>query len=429
MPEVLVIGGGLAGISAAFAAQELGADVLIVEAGPRLGGILQPLATALGPIDQGPTTFSGRHADLWWLIHRCGLDAEAFRLAEAPRFLVRDGRLEGITPSLLALARTRALSRREKIRALAEVFVRTRPPAGPESLHDFFARRFGERVATGPVNAVLTGVFAGDLRRLDAARCLPAVVAAERQSGSVIRGMTTGGSAPTGRPGLWSLRGGLHTVGAAAAALPHHLGAPVTKIRAQGAGWRVETAQGAFEAGSVVVAAQAPAAGRLLGLPILEEAPYAPMAVVHWADEAGVSGLPAGFGSLAPAREGTFALGTLHTGEMLGEGHKRYATFVGGLRQPQRVDLPDDELVAGIQGDLRRLVGGRFGELLGVCRWDRAVYQPNIGHDPRPLANPAPGLFLAGSYLGSSAMKDAVASGRVAGTLAAAARIRQRRAA
>jgi oxygen-dependent protoporphyrinogen oxidase len=152
-------------------------------------------------------------------------------------------------------------------------------------------------------------------------------------------------------------------------------------------------------------------AGRLLA-----GFPYAPIALAQWVETSpGESRLPQGFGYLAAPCEKTFALGVLFVGDLLSESPRRFSAFIGGGIAPERVACSDAELLAGVQGDLARLTGGTVGQLAGVTRWERAVFQPPVGHLASlarlQAAMAGSPVALAGSYFGGAAMKDALISG------------------
>jgi hypothetical protein len=135
---------------------------------------------------------------------------------------------------------------------------------------------------------------------------------------------------------------------------------------------------------------------------------YIPITVTHWTSSD--ARLPTGFGYLAVPSEGLFGLGTIFR-----EAH--YSTFVRGAEHT------DAQLVEGINADLKRLTGGKAEKVLRVERHTHAVFQPTVTGVPirdsvMPLSEAA-GLTLAGSYLASAAMKDALISGFSAGRKAA----------
>jgi predicted NAD/FAD-binding protein len=218
----------------------------------------------------------------------------------------------------------------------------------------------------------------------------------------------------TGKRGFYTLKGGLGRIGEAAAqALDLQLSSPVREVRREGEGFRV---QGVTEwrARALVVATEAHSAAKLLwpiapdlgaALGTLE---YVPISVVHWTSEH--AQLPKGFGYLAVPSEGLFALGTLFR-----EAH--FSTFVRGAEHS------DAQHVDGIAADLLRLTGGRIDKVMRIERHPHAVFQPTVTALPTRDAlvgmSDAAGVTLAGSYLGSAAMKDALASGFAAGLKAA----------
>lgn len=441
-PRVAVIGGGLAGIAAGLALRANGIPYVVLEAEPTLGGKARTVSLDGALLERGPVSFNGRHDVIWRLLEALGLEGEAVEVGTAQsapgrahrpsaRFLVRHGTLQGLSPHPLSLLTTGALSWPERWRLLTE---RWNPlPVGvDESVHTFFARRFGESFAAGPLAAFVTGVFAGDPQRLSVEACFPELVERTRQHGSFVKAML---AAPKPRRrGVFTLRGGMGQIAhRASALLDARTGAAVTALERIASGWRVTAGQYVVEVEQLVMATEAPVAAKLLwpSLPELGhelgQVEYAPLTLLHWREHfAGGSRLPAGFGYLAPPSAQKFALGTLFMSDLHGEAsdQRRFSTFIGGALTPERAALSDAELLEGLNRDLAALTGGAAGDVLHVERWRHAVYQPNLGHHERRevlgrrvLKQP---LLLAGSYLGAAAMKDAIDSGFAAGETAAA---------
>lgn len=431
MPEavdVAVVGGGLAGLAAALALKEQGRRVVVLEAGPTLGGKAGTRATPAGDFPTGPTSFNGRNPVFWRLLEGLGLAATARKLhpRAGARFIVREGKLEGIHPNPLSVLTTGALTLQDKL-ALAKDLLGSSPGAGAEdeSLDAFLERRFGRALVDHFFAAVLTGIFAGDLKQLSAASCMPALVTAEKEYGSVLRGALSALRAKEvgARPGLYTLDGGFGRIGEAAAArLANRTQCPVLSLERTQHGVLVRHAQGELAAQDVVLATEAPQAAALLGAlcpaaaQVLAGFRYAPLALAQWAEVTPQdSRLPYGFGYLAAPVEGCFALGTLFVGDLQSESPRRFSTFVGGGLFPDRAGLDDAALWDGVRADVQRLTGGVVGQPLGVVRWPQAVFQPPPGHGAmlarlRAALGELP-VVLAGSYLGGAAMKDALASG------------------
>ena len=430
--DVLVLGGGLAGISAALELQRLGRRVLVVDKAAQLGGKAGHTQTPVGPFPTGPTSFNGRYPVFWRLLELLGLSDEATKLkpVSSERYIVRDGKLNGLRPHPLSVLGTGALSLGDKW-ALAKEFLSPSPArseGADESLEALLVRRFGQKTVDHFLSAVMTGIFAGDLRTLSAQACMPALVTAEKEYGSVLKGaleaMKT--SEAGARPGLYAFAQGFGVVGARAAErLTCSLETEIESLTIDAQGvtlvGRRHDATVAFHAGALVIATEADVAARLLGrsMPataaVLSEFKYAPVTLLQWAEKTpGDSRLPLGFGYLTAPIEGLFALGTLFVSDLLEESPRRFSTFIGGALGAERAARSDFELLEGVQGDLTRLTGGTIGQVLQVVRWPRAVFQPAVGHATqlaRLKATLGGSVALAGSYFGGAAMKDALVSG------------------
>ena len=409
--KAIVVGGGLAGISAALTLVERGHQVTLLEQEPQLGGKARTQVDGERLLELGPNSFAGRHQEVWRLLERLQLEPLRLGAQTRVRYLVQGGRLRALTPHPLSILRVLPL--RAVPRILREL--RVRPGAGEESVYDFVARRFGALAANALASALVTGVYAGDPRTLSLQACFPALAQWEHDYGSILRALPR---AKPSRAGIFTVRGGLGAIGVRAQEVlgdRARCGVNGTKI----ATGEVHLRDQVMRADAVIVATSARAAALLCSDSALAMAlaafTYAPLTVVHWRGEAR---LPHGFGYIAPESEKLFALGTIFASDLLGESERRFASLVGGTLHPERAALNDDELVHGIDSDLRKLTGGRISDVLRVKRWTQGVVQPFIGHKQRVArahaAAARAGLVLAGAYLGSGAMHDAVATGHAA---------------
>jgi oxygen-dependent protoporphyrinogen oxidase len=341
--------------------------------------------------------------------------------------------------SPLALLRTPLLSPGGKLRLLAEPFVR-RANAGDESVAEFIGRRLGAQVVEGFVGPFLTGVYAGDERELGAEAVFPSLVEMERRSGSIVFGALAGlfRRRPRGLRGSHSAAEGL---GPFARSLAERLVEPValenrvTGVRRDGDRWLVRTSGPAGEsrvrATRVVLAVPADQAGEILrgvssdladDLAAIEYAPI--VGVPLGVDPSAVREKIEGFGFIVPRRAEIKLLGCLYMSQLFPSrapaGRELLQCLVGGMRWPEVVDLPDDEIVKQVCADLDQILGLREEpRVLAVTRWRQAIPQPKRDHVARiarirkQLAE-LPGIALAGAYLGGISVSDALESGLIA---------------
>ena len=415
--RIAVIGGGMAGLSAAHEILRRGGEPLVFESEARPGGKVGTRSEQGYLTEDGPN-FLARALDP--LLDTAGLREEVVKPAPPmTRWVHLDGRVLR-APSLPLLARAGVF------RALLEPFF-AKPLREDLPLRAFLEQRLGRRAGGLAARVMSAGVYAGDPDALSARDAFPSL-GALGEKGSLIVNAFRREKKPDAPPktGIWTLRRGLGSLATAvAAALGERLrtGARVTQLSRAGKGWDVQGAR--FD--SVVLAVPAAAAAELTKgfAPKFAEAARAlrsaPVTVVHLGLPQ--QSLPRGFGML-DADGSLHGVGILLPGSMLPgrapQGRTLVTAICGGARHPERAALPDRELVAGLMGDLRTTWGvHEEPEYVRVVRWERAIPQYQPGHrervrEARALLAGVPGLELAGAAWDGVSVPDVARSGAAA---------------
>jgi oxygen-dependent protoporphyrinogen oxidase len=432
--DVLVVGAGISGLALATRLADRGVAVRVIDAAPVAGGNLRTrrAETSAGAwlLDLGPNSFGDASAPFMELVRAAGIEDRLVRsTAGGRRFVWRRRRLREVPSHPLKFLFSGLLPVTGMLRLAREPFVAARPASAPEeSLGAFCDRRLGRAAREKLLTPVVGGIYAGDPMRLGAESAFPAMIALEREHGSLIRAAMRG-KGPPSRGTLSSFRDGLAEL---PAALARRLGESLTtgadarRVSRDGDGWRVTAADGReFAAATLVVATPAATTAFLLApldAPLAAElgaVEYAPMTVVHvGVRRDAVRALPPGFGFLVPRDEGLRILGAIFSSVLFDgrapAGHALLTIFAGGSLDAGAASLGDDAVRAFVLADLGRAIG-LSGEpaLVEITRWPRAIPQYVVGHRDRvaridELVRRHAGLRLAGNWRGGIAMPDCV---------------------
>lgn len=445
--RLVVIGGGIAGLAAAWAARAADRDleIVVLEREDEVGGKARTLVRGEWMVEAGPTGFLSGTPELDRLITTCGLDESVRRAdpAAARRFIQLDGRMRRVSPHPIALVRAGLLTVAGCARMLAEIAVSARRDQSDESVWDFAARRLGNEVADRLILPMTLGVFAGDAHRLSLAASFPAMAALEREHGSLIRGMI---ARALHRP-RGAKRAALHSFDLGMQTLPRTLAlrgdfqvrcnADVRELIRTARGWQVVIGGQAdvIPADAIVLASPPATSATLLRQhhPFLAtelDAIYCPpVAVVALGYGPGEwDGIPPGFGVLVARGEGFRMLGNLwdtwlYPGRSPA-GHLLIRAVYGGGIDPDAAELRGADLLELARSEVARLYGlhapPRFAE---VVHWPRAIPQYELGHPERVqriehAVADLPGIFVTGSGLRGVAFPAAAADGARTGEAA-----------
>jgi squalene-associated FAD-dependent desaturase len=439
--KVAVIGGGLAGITAAIALAETGADVTLLEARPRLGGATCSFGRDGLTVDTGQHIFLGCCSAYRGLLDRLGMTGhttlqDRFDVTVlAPggkKARLRRTALPGPLHMLPALGRYPFLSRTERASvarpALAMRFVDPADPAADTQRFGDWLARHGQSERTRRALWDLFSVSALNIAGDDASLALAAVVVKTGLLGK-------NNAADIGVPTL--PLGELH--GDAGATLLAKLGGQValsTKVSAiepdSGGGFRIALAQGApVAADAVVLAVPHEKAAPLIPAGALPEQTVAgwaglgasPIVNVHVIYDRPVMDLPFVAAIDSPVQ---WVFDRTKISGMDKPGHQYLAISLSAA--DQFADTPVAELQEQFLPALAELFpaarDARVTEFF-VTRERRATFRQTPGSGAlRPkTATARPGLVLAGAWTDTGwpdTMEGAVRSG-----LAAAAELRR----
>jgi protoporphyrinogen/coproporphyrinogen III oxidase len=383
MKHVVIVGGGISGLTTALHLKDRssgvpgGIHITVLEASDDPGGNIRTRRKEGFIVERGPNGYLDNVTATAALVRRLGLEGEVRKADEsaAKRFLYRNGKLHPLPSGPVSFLFSPVLSPPGRLRVLAEPLARPRPEGVDETIFDFAARRIGREAASVLIDAMVSGVFAGNVRELSLASSFPKMAAMEAEHGGLVKAMLarmkerkaakrdvavkrgrgedveelTRPGGPAGPGGtLTSFRQGMDTL---PMALARDLGGAVrcgvevagvermhgpgdsVAVRPVGTGpmaspeksptshpsWLIRLASGeALPADAVLLAVPAPRAAPLLqGLDaalasVVSEIRTAPLAVVALAfDAAAMGGAPRGFGFLVPRGTGPRILGCL----------------------------------------------------------------------------------------------------------------------
>jgi len=445
--EVVVVGGGIAGLTAALALRERGRDVLLLEGGPRLGGVIRTEAIDGFVVDAGPDAILAQKPEGLALCNALGLAGRVIptRPQAHTVLVLHRGRLHPLPEGMALAVPTRVLpfvrsglfSWPGKLRMSLDVVLPRRADDGDdESIAAFLRRRFGAEAVARIGEPLMAGIHAGDPERLSMRATFPRLVELERRHGSLIRALWASrprGPAAAARPAFYSLAGGLEElVDAIARRLTPasvRLGARVDRLARRDGVLSVTLRGGdTITARAVIAAVPAWAAAPLVSTlsaeaaSILQAIPFASSATVAlgYRREDVAHPLDA-HGLLIPRGEGLRACAcTFASAKFAGraaEGQVLLRAFLGGVRDPGVLDLDDSELAALVRRELGPVLGLRGTAVMErVYRWPRSTPQMGIGHLDRiarldAIVGGLPGLFLTGAGLHGAGLPDSIADG------------------
>jgi oxygen-dependent protoporphyrinogen oxidase len=466
MKRIAIIGGGIAGLTAAFyleKARRAGADLqwTLFEKSSRLGGVLETEQRDGFVLEAGADSFLTAKPDATRLCQELGIGSELIASNDATRktYILVKGKLVPIPQGLEFMVPTRVwpmattplFSFSTKLRMAAELFSGARKNAKDgsvkdESVGDFVRRHFGQEMVDRVAEPLLSGVYGGNVEALSIQAVLPRFAEMERKHGSLVRATLRAKKQNSSKkqnenktqsakpqPLFSSLKNGMQQIiDALAAALPPssiRLQQENISVRQVNDDWQVESSglQERFQ--TVLLAVPAPSAATLLrqSHPALIEGlsgiQYTSSAAVALAYDHLVD-LPPGHGFLVPRseRRKLMACTFVHRkfNHRAPQGKSLLRCFFSSSRIPDLLTYGEESLQQIARQELESILGVKAEPVFArTFRWDRAMAQYETGHLERvaemeKIIAAMPGFHIIGNSFHGIGVPDCIKSARLA---------------
>jgi protoporphyrinogen/coproporphyrinogen III oxidase len=455
MKRIAIIGGGISGLSAAYALEEKrksGASVeyVLFESSPRLGGVIVTDHVDGCIVEAGPDSFLTEKPWATDLCKQIGLGGELIGSKDADRktYIVTNRKLVAMPDGLMFMVPTRIMptvlsplfSWRTKFRMAAEWFHPPHKAAADETVAQMVERHYGPEMVDLLADPLLSGVYGGEASQLSVRSVLPRFADMESQYGSLGRAMLasrkkmkTASKGPA-RPLFTSLKDGMQQMIDAlvarldASALRTNSSVESMLPQNDGNGWTICALDKTDRFDGVIMATPTQAAAIILkssnenlaeGLAGIQYG--SSVTVTLGFDEKVRRLLPPGFGFLVPRSEGRRMLAAtfVHNKfpDRAPENRAIVRCFLGGARDEQILQSSEDEILEIVRHELHEIVGLNAEPIFArVYKWRSAMAQYTAGHLDRlqrieSLRQQLPPLALAGNGYSGIGVPDCVRSG------------------
>ncbi len=448
--RIIVVGAGIAGLSAAYLLMNMGRengdvfDIKILEASDRHGGAMRTEESDGYLCEWGPNGFLDNEPATLELVRMLNIESELVRANDnaSKRYIFHGGALRKLPMNPLAFLFSDIIPLPSRFRMMLEFLIAKKDDNTDETVESFGKRRLGNGFAKYLLDPMVSGIFAGDTAKLSLQSVFPKMVEMEREYGGLLKALIAkrrfakvsnsnsgGPSGPnatlhTFRRGMGQLTDSLWS----SLSEKVELNQTVRAVKFTDGQFTIRSNQNTIKADSVILACPSFAAADIIEnisssvSATLREIHHAPVDVVcHGHNRVDGEFNPDGFGVLIPRSEDIRSLGTLWSNSIF-PGHAPSGKFllrtiIGGAHDPEITELKDDEVEKTALKDHSTVMGVRLQpEFSRLFRHARGIAQYNLGHSDRvcateKLEKDTSGLYFTGaSYRGVSVngcVKDA----------------------
>ena len=400
MNKIAIIGGGISGLAVLhYLKKYLGeaVEITLYEREGVVGGTIRSIKKDSSLFEWGPNGFLNNQPVSLELIEEFELAGQLIEAKKSAqrRYIQLNGKLNPIPANPWTFIQTPIVSFRDKLALIAGAF--NKNVSNDTSIYDYISRRFSAGIAEGIVDPFISGIYAGDIKRLHMASAFPRL----RSKGAK-------------RSRMHSFNGGMsQIVEALYQRYQRHIHLNKEVSLAQIDANITIIATPAYAAAKIVEAAN-PHLSQLLA-----QMPYAAVAVAGLlVKKSSFKGIPDGFGYLIPSRENKDILGVLIESNVYAnrasEDYCLLRVMMGGAHHPAIINDGPDQLLEKAVREIDSVYGLSDKPVDSwVKQWPKAIPQYELNYPAwRKSVNEecarTPGLYLCANYLDGISFNDCV---------------------
>ena len=410
---IAIIGGGISGLAVLHYLKQRFAntiDIVLFERESSPGGTVRTLKKDQCLFESGPNGFLDNQPTTLELVRQLGVEDQLIEAdARAKRRYIQcNGRLHPVPMGPISFIQTPLLSAAAKGRLIKGIFKKN--VSADQSIYNYTAERFGPEVSERLADPFISGIYAGDVRRLHMASTFPKI------------------SGPKKNKHTSRMRSFKEGMGQLIQALSGRYASCIQT-------GREITSLKEINARHIICAVPAYGAARLLSdtapdlSAVLSRIVYAPVAVAGLVfDRGAFKKDPDGFGYLVPSQEGKEILGVLIESNVFPQrapkGLVMVRVMLGGVRHPAIINDSPDQILAKAVKEIDAIYGLKAGCVQTFVKlWPKAIPQYGLDYPAlrqtiaQELAK-AHGLHLCANYLDGISFNDCINNAKsVAGSI------------
>jgi oxygen-dependent protoporphyrinogen oxidase len=443
--DIVVIGAGLTGLTAAHYLNKYNQNFLVLEKAGKTGGVIQSNNVEGYLYEEGPNTGVVGNTTVVELFEqlsdKCTIELGGNNVKK--RYILKNGKWEALPLGLWSAVTTPLFTFKDKLRLLGEPF-RKAGEDPHENLASFVKRRMGKSFLDYAIDPFIIGVYAGDPNYLIPKYALPKLYDIEQQYGSLIGGSfkksfvkKTDAEKKVNKK-VFSCKGGL---GELTKALTASVGETNIRLNAKNIvvnpsdnGYLVTYKEEKGEIQTIHCKKVITTIGAYAleeALPFVEKAQMQKINSLHYTK---VIELALGFdkwegrkldafGGLIPSSEKRNILGILNMSSLFEhrapKGGALVSIFMGGVRRQDLIKMTDNEIKRVVEKECQHLLAlPEFNpDLFKIIRHNYAIPQYGIESGERfeaiqQLENQYKGLLIGGNQRNGIGMADRIKQGK-----------------
>ena len=424
--ETIILGAGISGLTLGHYLNKRDKDFLIFESSKYIGGNISTKNKKGFICENGPNTVLINNKSVQDLISDLKIKNDIIYPNDnnKKRFLIRKGKLIEIPQSLAQFIMSNILSLTAKIRIFFEIFIKKSD--SNLSVYDFFSRRFGKEFHDILIEPFLTGVYAGNTRKMSIKYVLKKIWEAEQNYGSVILGFMKRESRNIS-PKSFNFKNGLSDL---TNALQHKIKdkirftSKITSISKIGNLYEITVNNDIkYRCSKLISTIPAYALSEIIFdkklSQNLKKIYYCPIYVLHLGiEKQKIKDDISGFGVLTKPSDNKSFLGIIFNSRIfphVAPSEKDLITvMVGGTRQEELLKTDKDLLFNKIISDIRKLIS-YDGQIIMKhdFLWEKGIPQYGLEHDfitneIKNFENKNKDLHILGNYVNGISVSDCI---------------------